>query len=374
MPDALYRQRPDGSLELLAVAGDPAPGLPAGTTFSSTLWGVTNAAGATAFRATIDGPAVTSPVDNGLWLRAPDGTTDLIVASGVQAPLLPDGVQVDSLGDFALLPDGALIVGAKLRGYGVAFPQNSVLYAREPSGEFSLLAVGGDDIPGTSGAMQYGSVQFMLERAMDDGRLLVIVSRSDFGDRLLGVLSADGSSLDVLVSENSAHPDLAEDERIGPFLSGRTRASEAGVVAFGTNLQGADIPPTERIAVFAGHIDTGIALLARVGTQVQVAPGDVRTVGESVPGTISAAAAYGLSESGPIGVSLRFEDGSRLIAEFDPRPCLADVNGDGFLNPADFSAWVIALNTQAPECDQNGDGLCNPADFGGWIINFNAGC
>ncbi|MEO0631452.1 MAG: hypothetical protein AAFY46_12130, partial [Planctomycetota bacterium] len=55
-------------------------------------------------------------------------------------------------------------------------------------------------------------------------------------------------------------------------------------------------------------------------------------------------------------------------------PCRADTNGDGLVNPADFSGWVIAFNNQTPACDQNGDGLCLPADFTGWVINYNAGC
>lgn len=54
--------------------------------------------------------------------------------------------------------------------------------------------------------------------------------------------------------------------------------------------------------------------------------------------------------------------------------CLADVNGDGDVNPADFNAWVIAFNNDTVQCDQNGDGLCNPADFNAWVINFNDGC
>ncbi|MEO1534364.1 MAG: hypothetical protein AAFS11_02220 [Planctomycetota bacterium] len=52
----------------------------------------------------------------------------------------------------------------------------------------------------------------------------------------------------------------------------------------------------------------------------------------------------------------------------------ADVNGDGELTPADFNAWVVAFNTQAPECDQNGDGFCGPADFNPWVQNYNFGC
>ncbi len=55
-------------------------------------------------------------------------------------------------------------------------------------------------------------------------------------------------------------------------------------------------------------------------------------------------------------------------------PCLADVNHDGKVTPADFTAWVAAFNANAPECDQNSDGMCTPADFNAWITNFNAGC
>lgn len=55
-------------------------------------------------------------------------------------------------------------------------------------------------------------------------------------------------------------------------------------------------------------------------------------------------------------------------------PCPADTNNDGQLTPTDFTAWVGAFNTNAPECDQNGDGMCTPTDFSAWIGNYNAGC
>ncbi|MEL6796005.1 MAG: GC-type dockerin domain-anchored protein [Planctomycetota bacterium] len=54
--------------------------------------------------------------------------------------------------------------------------------------------------------------------------------------------------------------------------------------------------------------------------------------------------------------------------------CPADTNNDGMVTPADFNAWIIAFNNQAPACDQNDDGLCTPADFNAWILNFNNGC
>ncbi|MEO1584152.1 MAG: GC-type dockerin domain-anchored protein [Planctomycetota bacterium] len=53
-------------------------------------------------------------------------------------------------------------------------------------------------------------------------------------------------------------------------------------------------------------------------------------------------------------------------------PCvLADVNGDGIVTPADFTAWVLAFNASDPAADQNCDGIVTPADFTAWILNFN---
>ena len=47
--------------------------------------------------------------------------------------------------------------------------------------------------------------------------------------------------------------------------------------------------------------------------------------------------------------------------------CLADVNGDGMLTAADFTAWISAFNNSLPECDQNNDGSCTATDFTAWI-------
>ncbi len=57
-----------------------------------------------------------------------------------------------------------------------------------------------------------------------------------------------------------------------------------------------------------------------------------------------------------------------------PSGCTPDTNGDGMLDPSDFTAWINAFNNQLPECDQNDDGSCTPADFTAWINNYNAGC
>lgn len=63
-----------------------------------------------------------------------------------------------------------------------------------------------------------------------------------------------------------------------------------------------------------------------------------------------------------------------LLGEILTPACVADVNQDGLLTPADFSAWIIAYNARDPRADQNGDGAITPADYNAWILNFSAGC
>ena len=73
-------------------------------------------------------------------------------------------------------------------------------------------------------------------------------------------------------------------------------------------------------------------------------------------------------EAGVTGLAIE------LIGEMEPAPCLADVNVDGALSPADFTAWISAYNMRDLRADQNNDGMFTPADFTAWIANYNAGC
>jgi len=51
----------------------------------------------------------------------------------------------------------------------------------------------------------------------------------------------------------------------------------------------------------------------------------------------------------------------------------ADQNEDGFVTPADFSAWIANFNTQSQIADVNQDAFVTPADFSAWIAAFNQG-
>ena len=60
----------------------------------------------------------------------------------------------------------------------------------------------------------------------------------------------------------------------------------------------------------------------------------------------------------------------------DDGPCVGDVNQDGALSPADFTAWleIFGDETRTPDeiarADINNDGVVSPADFTAWLDAF----
>ncbi len=50
--------------------------------------------------------------------------------------------------------------------------------------------------------------------------------------------------------------------------------------------------------------------------------------------------------------------------------CYADVNGDGSVDPTDFSAWIALYGTGDLRGDQNRNDTIEPADFNAFIMNF----
>jgi len=51
----------------------------------------------------------------------------------------------------------------------------------------------------------------------------------------------------------------------------------------------------------------------------------------------------------------------------------ADQNGDGFVTPTDFTAWIANFNTDDIRADTNQNGSVEPTDFTAWIAAFNQG-
>ncbi|MEO1534195.1 MAG: endonuclease [Planctomycetota bacterium] len=180
------------------------------------------------------------------------------------------------------------------------------------------------------------------------------------------VLSPSVASLDGAGSVLSASIDLGDiavGQSSGPVSVPVWNLAEG---AFGASL---DID-----SVSISGLADGVSL---VGAPVLGVPsGDsamlVLEVEPTQPGTIAAIATIAVSDEDLPGEGQTELTLTVLATAIDF--CPSDVNRDGAVNPDDFNAWILAFNTQAPECDVNGDGACAPDDFNAWIVGFNAGC
>ncbi len=183
-----------------------------------------------------------------------------------------------------------------------------------------------------------------------------------FDYSFLGTVTASATGLS-LGSPAGATPATGTVDGSGVFTVDNVESAVTGIV---------DIGGTGTIGGIVGSSTIDLSTLEQQ-------PISVSGMIDVTSGTITASVDFPISNSGTdpdTGVVVTLT-GSATVVATGPVPeeeCPADVNGDGLVTPTDFSAWVGAFNTGAPECDQNGDGMCTPTDFSAWVGNYNAGC
>jgi hypothetical protein len=92
--------------------------------------------------------------------------------------------------------------------------------------------------------------------------------------------------------------------------------------------------------------------------------------------------AYAFSTEGIYDVTFVAWDSSGKFVDSDPitirfrvgTPCIADFNGDGFLDFTDFDAFVGAFEAGSATSDFNADGFLDFTDFDAFVGAFEAGC
>ncbi len=181
-----------------------------------------------------------------------------------------------------------------------------------------------------------------------------------------GLLNIDLTNQGII---SPGHPDVTGDETQTIFVSSnRTLANAA---SGSVHIQIAGTAPGEYDLIDGGAFNAGGTLrIENIDGFGGLADGqfiDIITTDTGVTGTFANVQLIG----GAAYNVLYLPDRVRLEMG---TVCVADVNNDGMLTPADFTAWINAFNNNLPECDQNGDNACTPADFTAWIANYNAGC
>jgi hypothetical protein len=295
-----------GSLSLVARTGSQAPGLPNGVNISG-LFNVIciNDAGQIAFASGLSSEASQYGQD-ALWIYDAGNLTP-VALRGEHPPGTPDGVTWNTLGIPALNSAGRMLFGAQLAGPGVDASNELAAFFSDSLGNRTLIFREGDQAPGTP----------------------------------------DGTLIDGVLESPVARHGL----------------NEAGQAMFTLNLVGAGVDPSNDTGLWATDSSDILQLIAREGDQLEVAPGDFRTIGELNPagfpgnnfGWPSA-----FNNLGQLAFWARFTDGSQgvfvsnLVAHLP-----GDFNDDGTVDAADYAVWR-----------KNYSGIYTPTDLETWRSNF----
>jgi hypothetical protein len=138
-----------GSLALVARGDDPAPGAPSGVVFRGFYEPALDAAGHVAFDGWLAGPGVTEEYDTGIWSDV-GGSLSLVVLAGDHAPGFAGDVRLTAFEGLAMNNTGTIAFSADLVGSGIDF-QNQYSIWSNSSGSLQLVARSGDSAPGING-------------------------------------------------------------------------------------------------------------------------------------------------------------------------------------------------------------------------------
>lgn len=181
-----------GSLQLVARAGDTAPGTTAQFQGLQTNGHVINDSGTILFRAGLTGTGVTAANSTGLWI-AQSGSLSLAARTGDAAPGTLS--QFSQLAGAHLSESGAIAVRGVLTGGGVTAADNTGLWLGMP-GNLALVARTGDMAEGTTNAFS-GFTNYSIN---DNGRMAFLGTLTG-----AGVTAANDRGLWVQDSAGQLH-------------------------------------------------------------------------------------------------------------------------------------------------------------------------
>jgi|GEM_PF-3302786 len=319
-----------------------------------------------------------------LLLRKP--AEDLyIVTTGDQAPGFDPGQVVDAVwgGPNARLAASERVV-FRARVTGPDEFRSNTLYSWE-NGVFRTLMKQGDIAPGVPGNLPlvFGTIHAI----------------NDQGDT---VFSADIDPINcnetcirngLFIDENGTLTNIAYDEMSPvPGLSDVFEYSGTGLSAINNSRQlifqaAVRLNNAPYVAVFGWDPDNGMFPIAVPGTQLEVAPGDIRVVSGAnlsyvnigLSGNHLTEAA--ISDEGRFLFTASFTDGTHGVfegsfADFFRNyfPCHADFNDDENVNTLDVLAFLNAWVAEDEAADINGDGDVNTLDVLAFLNLWTAGC
>jgi hypothetical protein len=344
-----------GSLELVARAGDQAPGTPSGMiygvdNFASVAVGGLNGAGHIALWANLAGSGVVGNQNFGVWSGG-SGSQTLVTRSGSHAPGTPSGVSfLHPLAGVASNNAGQIVFPGLLTGSGVNSTNDMGLWSNR-SGSLELVARKGSQAAGTPSGVKYFNI-LAFPVLNDAGQITFGSTLTGSGvdsTNELGIWSDGSGEMALVARTGSQAPGTAAGVKFSNLNS--LSLNSAGQTAFRAYLTGGGVDLTNDRGIWATDRDGALQLIVRTGEELEVAPGDFRTPSDldfvSITGNGDSQKS-GFNNLGQLVFWASFTDGSQGVFVSNAvagRP--GDFNNDLIVDAADYVLWRKNDGTQA---------------------------
>lgn len=265
-----------GAVAPVARGGDPVPGMSDGMTFLSVLSHSINSDGHTTFSGVVGGNGVGARDGVvGVWSDR-SGTLEAVALPGDPAPGVADGV---TFARFANPTPNYPVRSAYqgfLSGDGVNGANNHGIWA-DHDGALALVARAGDAAPGTESDVHFDDLGLPLANTAGETAFTASVAGAGVdATNDQGIWSGRSGALELVARNGDPAAGVPAGAVFEQFLAFSLNA--AGSVAFVGRLTGEGIDSGNDLGIWAQDRAGALRLVARVGESLQVAPGDHRTI------------------------------------------------------------------------------------------------
>ncbi|MCB9855097.1 MAG: hypothetical protein H6818_05365 [Phycisphaerales bacterium] len=286
----------DGDLSLIMRQGQQAPGLAPGVIFKSLQSATVNDFGFVGIRPILEGPGIDSTNDQGIWVEK-NGALDLVVRKGDSVPTQP-GSEFTIVFPQAMNNSGQIAFRARTNG-----ASSDGIFSNS-NGSIDPVAMAGQTAPGIGADFTFFTNPVLNEDG-DSAFAAQVVGGS-------GLFSGSGDGLHLVAQTGAPAPGVDDGAVFGNFTQPTFPANYVlngnGDVAFLSPL----LNTANSQGIFA-EISGILSLIVQKGDQIEVAPGDFRTVSflsfDGVSGNQDAASSA-FNDLGQIAFKADFTDGT----------------------------------------------------------------
>jgi hypothetical protein len=293
----------DGHLRPFALLGQQAPGAPPGANFSSVWSPVLNRHGHIALQGELNGAIFGNNLDDGIWTNR-GGSLDILArAGGPASEFGPDFSYVLFPRHNVSINDAGAVVYNAYAG-GPAGPDVSGLVLDDGATRRVVVRVG-DPAPGSRPDLSFSRLDIGASAVNGQGQVAFsatvnpeLGAREPYGiwfERAQGELVAIARGGDPAPGGGVFGLD-----RHQPFAM-----NSAGQIAFGSELR-----EIGQEGIWATDRQGDLQLIARTGSQIEVAPGDVRTISAI---TFEHTVSFEVTTGGQDGLTSSLNDKGQLV-------------------------------------------------------------